>query len=75
MAINRPTGDSDRKEAVRKRAQLRSKVGERTWTKRAKHRQIHGSEEGRPPGKIARAFDVRRRPASLEDRQRGSHKA
>ena len=35
MATNKPTGDSARKGAVRKRTQLRTKVmGETTWTKR-----------------------------------------
>jgi len=37
MAVNKPTGDSARKGAVRKRSQLKTKmVGEKHWTKRSK---------------------------------------
>lgn len=36
MAVNKPTGDSSRKGAVRKRSQLATKVmGEKTYTKRS----------------------------------------
>lgn len=37
MAVNKPTGDTARKGAVRKRSQLETKVmGEQHWTKRSK---------------------------------------
>jgi hypothetical protein len=37
MAVNRPTGDSARKGAVRKRSQLKGKLmGKTAWTKRNK---------------------------------------
>lgn len=37
MAVNKPTGDSARKGAVRKRTQLKTKMaGEEHWTKRSK---------------------------------------
>jgi hypothetical protein len=37
MAVNKPTGDSARKGAVRKRSQLATKtMGKKTWTKRDK---------------------------------------
>ena len=36
MATNKPVGDNARKGAVRKRTQLRTKMGESTWTKRDK---------------------------------------
>ena len=37
MATNKPIGDNARKDAVKKRSQLKTKVmGEETWTKRTK---------------------------------------
>jgi hypothetical protein len=37
MAVNKPVGDSARKGAVRKRTQLKTKLGGATaWTKRSK---------------------------------------
>jgi hypothetical protein len=37
MAVNKPTGDSARKGAVRKRSQLETKMaGEKQWTKRSR---------------------------------------
>ena len=37
MAVNKPVGDNARKGAVRKRAQLKTKMaGETHWTKRSK---------------------------------------
>lgn len=37
MAVNKPTGDSARKGAVRKRSQLATEtMGKKTWTKRDK---------------------------------------
>lgn len=37
MAVNKPVGDNARKGAVRKRAQLKTKMaGEAHWTKRSK---------------------------------------
>ena len=37
MAVNKPTGDSARKGAVRKRSQLKGKLaGETAWTKRSR---------------------------------------
>jgi hypothetical protein len=36
MATNKPVGDNARKGAIRKRTQLRTKMGESTWIKRDK---------------------------------------
>jgi hypothetical protein len=37
MAVNKPTGDSARKGAVKRRSQLQTKIqGEETWTERDK---------------------------------------
>ncbi len=37
MAVNKPTGDSARKGAVRKRSQLKTKMqGKARWTKRSR---------------------------------------
>ena len=37
MAVNKPTGDSARRGAVRKRSQLKTKtMGQSRWTKRSK---------------------------------------
>jgi hypothetical protein len=53
MAVNKPTGDSARKGAVRKRTQLKTKVmGKAKWTKRSKTsgQFMDQKEEGRFKG-------------------------
>ena len=76
MATNKPAGDGARKGAVRKRAQLRSKVmGERTWTKRDKSTGKFMDQKKAPARKKFKGVRREKKASSLEDGQRGSRKA
>jgi hypothetical protein len=66
MAVNKPTGDTARKGAVRKRSQLETKVmGEQHWTKRSKasgqfmDQKDKGKFKGVRKEKLARAQSLR----------------
>jgi hypothetical protein len=47
MAVNKPTGDNARKGAVKKRTQLKTKLGgAMTWTRSQDVRRVHGAQVG-----------------------------
>ena len=71
MAVNKPVGDNARRGAVKRRSQMKTKLGGAMDEERSRLRRVHGGEKaGRKEGggqKNSRASEPRKRPEAARE--------